>query len=440
VTNKTLFIGFSTSHFIGMSKDLDINKSREEAFLERKCDCFPQTDDWINKLIDIFLNKNKKIKFVVGGEKAATANKKRYKKIDYWVMGQSEISIVNLANAIKNSIPFPSIIYSNKDYHFLDFNKSKINWSSNDLLFNNEHIPIEIARGCKFDCPFCGYNKKRTGVNSIKDKKTLKEEVMYNYEKFNITSYMVMDPTPNDSIEKLEMFCNVFKSMPFPVEWSGFSRLDMFEKYPEMRDIILESGGKSIQFGIETLHDPTIKLIKKGISSSKVKELLYYLNETWANKIITGSFFIVGLPLETEKDLYKNLEWLFKKDCPLHSITFCLLSIPKYNLDIKDEFEFSQFSKNMNKFNYVNSDNSWINTNTNISKKRAFEIINNLAESHSDRRKIDFVIYSKMRNLNYTFEEIWNMPRDYKESYIESSYRKKELKNEYIQKLFNLNV
>lgn len=438
VDDSTFMVAFSTTHFA--SNQQVIGTDHIKSFVDRanvynKCDCFPQSDSWIRDIQITFLNYNPKIKFVVGGEKVATTNKDRY-KIDHWVLGNAEKSIVELANALRNNKTMPKVIHSNRDYNYESFNISKVIWTNNDIVFPGEHLPIEVSRGCSFNCPFCSYRKK--GKNDlVKDLDVLKDELMYNYETFDTTGYMIMDPTFNDSIDKVERFCNLFKSMPFQMEWSGFARLDVFSKYPEMREMLLESGAKSIQFGIETLNDKTINIIKKGISSEKTKDLLYFLNEKWNKNIITGSFFILGLPEETEKDIYKNMEWLFEDDCPLHSVDLGILTIRKYIENIKEEIAYSLFSRDYEKYGYTSPGN-WTNIKTGLTRNRCFEILYDLSNKNMSRKTIDFYFYSRMRNLGYTFDELWDMKKDYGESFVESNERRQILMEKYMRQLMSL--
>lgn len=440
VGKDTIMVAFSTTHFARNTQELG-SKDLIEMFSERlrvysNCECFPQSDSWIEELQSIFLKKNSSIKFIVGGERAVTAPKEKY-NIDHWVMGQADKSIVELANALKSTTSFPQMVYSDRDYKFDNFSNSKIKWTNNDLLFDNEHLPIEVARGCSFNCPFCSYRKKFPS-ELTKDNNVLKDELLYNYEKFGITGYMIMDPVLNSSIKKLESICNVFNSLPFKIEWSAFARLDLFSKFPQMRDIILESGARSIQFGIETMNDKTMKVIRKGISSSRTKELLYYLNETWNKKVISGSFFIIGLPEETEEDLYKNMEWILDKNCPLHSVSIGILTIRKYNEKISKEVVFSEFSKNMPKYGYSDNSKNWKNDKTGLTRERCFEIFKDLTFKNMNRKTIDFYYYSRMRNLGYSFEDLWPMRKDYDETFNESNKIKDKIRDKYFGRLFNL--
>ncbi len=441
VSSETMMVAFSTSHFVGKEdNEKNLRQSSFENFRDRititnTIECFPHSKEWMTSLVNIFKKRNSNIKIVVGGEKTVTVNTKNFNDIvDYWVRGIADKSIVELAKNLDNNT-FPKEIESGGKYQFQNFNKCKITFTENDLIFPNEALPIEVARGCSFNCPFCSFSKKKVGVNSVKDPHILKDELQYNYDHFGTTKYMVMDPTPNDSIKKLEMFCNVFKSMPFDIEWSAFGRLDVFKKYPQMREIFLEGGAKAVQFGIESLHDPTMKAINKGHSSDVTKELLYYIDETWKGKIITGSFFIAGLPEESEEEFYRNMEWVLEDDCPLFSIDVSYLSIRTYQEQYYKDLDFSKFSKNSSTFNYTGPNKNWYNEKTKMDRDRALFIASDVSSKSKSKRRINYHLYTRMLNLGYTFDELYNMPKDYSKTFVEANMRKRELFKTYMERL-----
>jgi hypothetical protein len=433
--DKTLMVAFATTHYA--KNDTIIYENQIDKFVDRinhyhNCDCFPHSIEWLDSFKQIFLDINPNIKFVAGGERAMTANRDLY-NLDYWILGQADEALPALANAIEYDEPMPHVIYGDRDYPFTGFQYSNIRWTDNDLIFQGEHLPIEIARGCIFNCSFCSYKKS----HEIKNLATLKSELIYNYENFDTTGYMIMDPTFNATIKKTEELCNMFKTLPFQIEWSGFARLDIFANHPEMREMLLESGAKAVQFGIESLNDETIVAIKKGLPSSQTKELLYFLDEKWHRKIITGSFFILGLPYETEEQFYNNMEWALQEDCPLHSISIGILSIRKYREDMEDMINFSDISKNLGKYNYSQDTKHWVNETNGLSRENCFNIMTDFTRNtnYMDRNFIDFNFYSRMRNLGYTFDELWNMKKDYGESFDTSNVIKDAMKVEYLNKL-----
>jgi hypothetical protein len=78
-----------------------------------------------------------------------------------------------------------------------------------------ESLPIEISRGCVFNCKFCSYDKKES---IRKDLGILKQELLRNHEQFGTTVYHFTDDCFNDHREKVEATCSMLLSLPFKVE------------------------------------------------------------------------------------------------------------------------------------------------------------------------------------------------------------------------------
>ena len=98
------------------------------------------------------LNSNTKI--VLGGDAIHYYDSP---EVDYLIQGQGEVAVIMLTNGLQSGNPPKQRIISNDDYPYLSFNTSTIQWHHNDIIFPNEHLPIEISRGCRFRCSFCAY-------------------------------------------------------------------------------------------------------------------------------------------------------------------------------------------------------------------------------------------------------------------------------------------
>jgi radical SAM superfamily enzyme YgiQ (UPF0313 family) len=313
VSEKTKMIGFSSTHFSSLrpSDWLETFSADHRTHKNLRWNVyFPQPPHIIAEWVAYAKMRNPAVKIVVGGQKVAQKNilKKEYPMVDIWVGGMADVSIVKIIQEISAGIQSNKEIFSEKTYEPLSeksFRTSKIHWQESDFLFNNEAIPLEISRGCPFRCSFCDYKKKPSGT-WIKKSDILREQVIDAWEKFGIHHYMITDFLVNESIEKLKMIHEVFTNLPFKISWSGFARLDLLKKYPEMKELIYESGAKSIQWGIETINKDVGIRINKNTNQTEIELLLESCRKAWGDNIIMGSGFIVGLPGET-KDSSRNL-------------------------------------------------------------------------------------------------------------------------------------
>jgi hypothetical protein len=219
-------------------------------------------------------------------------------------------------------------------------------WHDNDCVVPGEALPIEISRGCIFSCKFCTY--RHTGKKKfdyLRDPELIYEEMVDNYNRYGTTRYTFLDDTFNDSTYKLERLAEVFKKLPFKLEFWTYLRLDLLHRFPEQIPMLREMGLRDAFFGIESLNYESAKSIGKGLDTNKVKELLHDLYHThWPDVHMTCSM-IVGLPYETEDSVTEAMQWL--KQYPriytgLHALSLI------YDIDA-----MSSLSKEPEKYGYT---------------------------------------------------------------------------------------
>lgn len=293
-----------------------------------------------------------------------------------WVNGQGEISL----------------------FQNFDFTSSKIEYTDNDYIFENEHLPIEIARGCIFKCSFCSYqlNGKKLW-EFCKSPNTVYDEMLSNYEKFGTTGYMFSDDTYNDSPEKVSSLLKMYQKLPFELEFSTYARLDLILSHPETLPQMYESGMRSVFFGIETFNHDNGKVIGKGMHPDRIKQGLINIKQQYPDLLISTGF-IAGLPYDTVESLHETIKWL--DNSPVDSYSFQVLSMGKNSL----------FGQNKEKYGYrVDNDGKWYTNNLNYDT--ALEIANT-AEYKS---LSSFTFYNRLRNLDYNGNEIKNLTIDYKD-------------------------
>lgn len=288
-----------------------------------------------------------------------------------------------------------------------DFTNSTIEYTKNDLIFDNEHLPLEIARGCIFKCSFCSYDLNGKKLwDFCKSPKVIQEEMLSNYNKFGTTGYMFSDDTYNDSPGKVKQLLKVYKKLPFDLEFSAYARFDLMLSKPETIPMLIESGMRSVFFGIETFNHESGKVIGKGMDPEKIKKGLIDLKKEYPELLVcTG--FIAGLPYDTEESLKDTINWL--ENSPVDSFSFQVLSLGKGSL----------FGQNMEKYGYRLDDNNKWYTNT-LDYNTALQI----AQSSETKSLSSFTFYNRLRNLDYTLKEITKVNINKKDD-IEKRKKKK---------------
>lgn len=329
------------THYIGLSTTFLLNTFNPRAqdfnlwFTRQR-----QVDEWFNKIKDI----NPDIEFILGGAITDLFYKIHFKTrpeakfpvafqnhINYVFNGYAEDTIVEFLNGELD----PKKVHEKNGIFFINETKmastgAKVlqsNYQHSMAIKNGEWLPLEVSKGCRFGCKFCFYDIRGT---LIKDEKCLREELMYNYENFGVTGYMLTDDTVNDSPEKINMLHKVIKSLPFKMEWISYCRPDMFSKYPEMWHKMIDMGCKGVFLGVETLDHTAGKLAGKGLDPERMKEILTWMREVAQDDVFILASMIIGLPGETKESLYKTAEW-FKEQTVLDKIQYELFFVSDGN-------------------------------------------------------------------------------------------------------------
>jgi len=304
--------------------------------------------DTLRSSIENYKENNPRVKILGGG-----ANISWYKEdslFDVLVTGYGELAVLEYVESLKTGTKriYPKIHGKqiiNGDTQLLDVATIGHTWDINDCILPKETLPIEISRGCIFNCKFCSYplNGKKK-FDYLRDPELIRQELIRNYELFGTTNYMFSDDTFNDSTYKLELLHEVFTKLPFKIQFVAYLRLDLLYAHPEQITLLKEMGLKSAAFGIESLNPRTAKFIGKGLAKDKIKEFLPKLYfDHWNQEVSVICSLIVGLPYETLEHLEESFDWFMQSG--INSIWMPLAITPS-------NFYLSDIDKNYSKYGY----------------------------------------------------------------------------------------
>lgn len=300
---------------------------------------------------------NPNIKTVVGGASVQLHNE--YRGADYVILGFADISIVNLANHLRRGEPLRHSqrdlwgykLITDWDADDFDISSDYFEWHDDDLIMPQEKtLPLEISRGCIFDCKFCNSRLKGKDNGSyIKSIDIIERELRFNWEKYGIYQYRLLDDTFNDNRQKLTDMEAMVKTLPFQPKFWAFIRLDLMTKHPETIQQLVNIGVCSMTFGIETLHQAAGRSIGKGFDPESQVKTINYIKETYGPKVSMFGHFIIGLPHEPMSSVLETKRRLHEGEIRLDSWGFKPLWI---NRDTSRKWE-AAFGLNLQKYGYV---------------------------------------------------------------------------------------
>lgn len=346
ISDRTLFVGVNNFLYASLGEE------NPGSFL-------PHNDSFNQEFKQLIKTANPNCKIVLGGPNAT--DQPHAKDFDFVVAGYAENSIVNLAQHLLDSsvtlkkshksVYGPVIVNDSKAEGF-DFANSDTIYHDDDIILPGESLMLEIARGCIFSCSFCAFplNGKKK-LDYIRSKERIRDEMIRNYEKFQVTRYLFSDDTLNDSPEKCQMIYEISKSLPFKLEYWAYVRLDLLRAHPQTIEWLVESGLRAAFFGIETLNPRTAAAIGKGGNREQLVSVLRQIKEKYGDYINLHGSFIFGLPYEDLDSMKRTGDFLLSNENPLDSWGVQPLNIRPSNKSYTNDF-LSDIDRNFSKYGY----------------------------------------------------------------------------------------
>ena len=370
----TRLVGFSNTFLADSSVAKNSDGSTPPYLPLENGRLFPQGQQVEDAFMFKLRQRSPQAQVLVGGARANPNEQNKH--VDYVCLGYSEISLVNLMHhlcrgqALEKSwknIWGCTIIDDRKapDY---DFVNSRMDWLPTDVV-NQQVLPLEVARGCIFRCKFCSYpmNGKQQ-LDFVRSESQLMYELQKNYEEYGVFRYIIIDDTFNDNDYKLDLMLNGIKKLKFQPEFWAYTRLDLLARnidrnFQKLYDI----GLRGTQFGIETLHEPTGRIIGKGYSRDKQIAAVQHIRNKYGDRVSLHGTFIVGLPEETEDSCRQTFELLQTQEFPLHSWRWFGLGISKndrYAWNSEIGLDFKRFGYHEISQDPTSSVVNWANKHT----------------------------------------------------------------------------
>lgn len=345
VNPNTLFVGFNPAFCLDVSTKY-IREDGGEAFGEKDLTSLTVYGAQRNaEIVKLIKELSPSCATVVGGPGSAAHN---YRVVDYVMVGFAESSIVNLVDHLRDKTttlrgayktvygPIEVVDMVAEGY---DFDNEVMRYLDIDTVLPGETLHMELSRGCIFDCAFCSTPLRKKKKNTyIRTKESIKEEMLSNYEQFGVTRYVFVDQTVNETLEKVRMIYEISKELPFKLEYRANLRIELLIAYPEMIQMLGDSGMRCCFFGIETLNSKSSRVIGKIADEEKIVAVLKRFKDEYPG-IVTNAGFIFGLPGDTAETMRYTAEKLINGDLMLDSWEVTPLRIRKIKHDSNVDLE-----------------------------------------------------------------------------------------------------
>ena len=103
------------------------------------------------------------------------------------------------------------------------------------------------------------------------------------------------------------------------VTWNCTTRVDCIDR--ELLEIMKKAGCYNISYGVESGSERVLKLIKKGITKERIRDVFKWTKEVGIESV---GFFIIGLPTQTKEEVLETIE--FAKEIDPDYVQFTLVN------------------------------------------------------------------------------------------------------------------
>jgi len=252
-----------------------------------------------------------------------------YTCFDYLFQGESEESLVQLANSFEDekydfrsidglgyrengkivindkrnfidnvdTIPFP-------DYNLIDledyyFDTSK--WVSPKKLPINTNIHILSSRSCPRQCTYCSMFLALGPKYRMRSADNVVNEIEYLYNKFNHKYFSFMDDNFTLNKKRAIEICNKIVERGLNIQFDSPNGLDVNTLDEELFEALVAAGLVRTCLAIESGSPEIRRSVNKNLTQKKIYEVYESIRKF--PQLVFNSFFIVGFPLETKETL-----------------------------------------------------------------------------------------------------------------------------------------
>jgi len=261
-------------------------------------------------------------------------------KFDYGVIGEGELTIIDLLDSIKNNKDISKvkgIVYKDlngkiiitsprerikdldslsfSDYNDFDLNEKLANTHANSSLVGTIDYPRTYlligSRGCPFQCTFCyhtvGYQYTTRSLKNII------QEIEFAIDKYKINSFQLHDDLFSTNKKRLYDFCKEIKELnkrkKINLKWMCSLFVSTIDE--EILNILKDAGCLVISLGFESYSQEVLKSMKKNITPKQIDNAIKLCMKF--KMPIIGNF-IFGDIAETKETAKITLDY-WKKHC-----------------------------------------------------------------------------------------------------------------------------
>lgn len=290
------------------------------------------------KTAEIAKEIDNKILTVVGGPHASVCPESFFKKtgkIDVVCTGEGEITFFDVVNSYADKKPLGSIkgiVYKDKDgikvnksagfiknldeipfpaYCFLDvekyfyLNKKGLGRPIYNYCGSERAVSLITSRGCPYSCSFCSVKLHMGNRYRMNSKEYVERHIDYLIKNYKIKHIHLEDDNLTFNKKRFENIIEDLRKRNITFDTPNGVRADTLDLKTLRK--IKACGCTSLSIGVESGSQKILDtVINKKMNLEKVKDVSA---QCFKQKINLQAFFVIGIPGETKKDIYKTLDF-----------------------------------------------------------------------------------------------------------------------------------
>jgi radical SAM superfamily enzyme YgiQ (UPF0313 family) len=171
--------------------------------------------------------------------------------------------------------------------------------------YNQKRIPINTARGCPHLCTYCAVDRVIGRRFRTRSPKNVVDEIELWYKK-GYKNFGFNDSTFTENMKRAGEIADEILKRNIIIEWDLRTGIRVDRVNKELLEKLKRAGCIFIAFGIESIDDGVLKLMKKGTNYEKVERALEAAKEVG---IAVGGFFMIGTPGDTYEKFQESYKF-----------------------------------------------------------------------------------------------------------------------------------
>lgn len=267
---------------------------------------------------------------------------------DYLVLGEGEDTFVGLLDALEGKKDLAGVRgvarrvdgevqYTGPGLPIEDMERLKIDWDAvrpqdyfswwtrnamNTVARGNRRLPVFFTRGCPMGCAYCHHIFGRKFRTFPIESKV--EEMVQLRDRYNLEEFEIIDDSFNLKIDhaKAAMRRIIDQNLNTPLTFTNGLRADRMDE--ELLDLMVRAGTYRLDYAIESASPRIQTLINKNLDLDRARQVV---NMTAKKGIVTGTYFMLGFPGETEDEMAATIDYAVSLDNHIASF-FYLMPFP----------------------------------------------------------------------------------------------------------------